>query len=56
MRAFTGGTVLTMDGATAGAEVVLVDGDRILAVGGRALLDRPDAAAAEIRGLRVAGD
>ena len=48
MRAFTGGTVLTMDGATAGAEVVLVDGDRILAVGGRTLLDRPDAVVAEV--------
>lgn len=47
MRAFTGGTVLTMDGG-ASHEVVLVDGERIVAVGDRALLDRPDAAGAEI--------
>jgi hypothetical protein len=47
VRAFTGGTVLTMDGATAGAEVVLVAGERIVAVGGRDLLDRPDATGAE---------
>lgn len=46
MLAFTGGTVSTMDGPP--AEVVLVDGERILAVGGRDLLGRPDAATAEV--------
>ena len=34
--AFTGGRVLTMDPGLTGATVVLVDGDRIAAVGGRA--------------------
>jgi len=48
VRAFTGGTVLTMDGATPQAEVVLVDGERIVAVGGVDLLARPDATAAEV--------
>lgn len=48
MRAFTGGTVLTMDAAARHADVVLVDGERIVAVGGRDLLDRPDAAGTEM--------
>lgn len=38
--AFTGGRVLTMDGARAEPEVVVVDRDRVAAVGERALLDR----------------
>ena len=48
MRAFTGGSILTMDGDPARAEVVLVDGERIVAVGDAALLQRPDAAGAEV--------
>ncbi|MGZ4675369.1 MAG: amidohydrolase [Acidimicrobiia bacterium] len=37
-----------MDAAAPSAEVVLVDGDRVVAVGGADLLRRPDAAAAEV--------
>ena len=36
--AFTGGRVLTMDAGSSGASVVVVDGDRIAAVGGHELL------------------
>jgi predicted amidohydrolase YtcJ len=38
-RAFSGGRILTMDGAASTAEVVVVEGDRIAAVGSRDLLD-----------------
>jgi predicted amidohydrolase YtcJ len=48
VRAFTGGTVLTMDRAAPRAEVVLVDDDRIVAVGSGDLLARPDATDAEV--------
>ena len=48
MRALTGGTVLTMDVGAPRAEVVLLDGERIAAVGGPDLLTRPDAVGAEV--------
>ncbi|MGB7859554.1 MAG: amidohydrolase family protein [Acidimicrobiia bacterium] len=37
---FVGGTVITMDPDEPGAEAVAIDGNRIVAVGGRALVDR----------------
>ena len=47
-RAFLGGSILTMDPATAGATVVVVDGDRIAAVGGSELVDPARAPHAEV--------
>ena len=47
VRAFTG-RILTMEVGAPTAEVVLVDGGRIVAVGDRTLLDRPDATGAEV--------
>jgi predicted amidohydrolase YtcJ len=40
ITAFTGGTILTMDTARPRAEVVVVEGERIVAVGDAGLLDR----------------
>jgi predicted amidohydrolase YtcJ len=49
--AFTGGTIRTMDPARPDAEVVVVDGDRIAAVGGRDLLRRhPGTRLVDLRG------
>lgn len=49
--AFTGGRVLTMDPGLTGATVVLVDGDRIAAVGGRELVAaHPDAEVIDLGG------
>jgi len=49
--AFTGGRVLTMDAAAAGARVVVVDGDRIVAVGDQELLAaHPEAEVVDLAG------
>lgn len=52
-RAFHGGPVLTMDPATAGAEVVVVDGDRIAAVGGPELAAGPDTEVVDLGGATL---
>jgi len=50
-RLFTGGSILTMDPACAGAEAVVVQGGRIAAVGGRDLAQRfPGAEVVELAG------
>src|SRR5450432_2010347 len=49
--AFTGGRVVTMDAAHSGATVVVTDGARIAAVGGRELLSAyPDAEVVDLVG------
>ncbi|HEU5307379.1 MAG TPA: amidohydrolase, partial [Acidimicrobiia bacterium] len=51
LTAFTGGRVLTMDPGLTGATVVLADGDRIAAVGGRELVAaHPDAEVIDLGG------
>lgn len=40
MRAFTGGRILSMDGSVGEPELLLIDGDRIIAAGERGLLER----------------
>lgn len=52
--AFTGGSILTMDTAHANPEVVVVDGDRIVAVGARGLLETAAEADTEIVDLQGA--
>ena len=52
--AFTGGTIQTMDPAHVNPEVLIVDGDRIAAVGQRALLASAAEAATEIIDLQGA--
>jgi predicted amidohydrolase YtcJ len=48
VRVFSGGTILTMDGAHPRAEALAVDGDRIVAVGDAAAVRAAAAAAEEI--------
>lgn len=49
--AFVGGTILTMDNPEMGAEAVVIDGDRIVAVGDRAIVaDLPEASIVELGG------
>ena len=51
VTAFTGGRVLTMDAGSAGTSVVVVEHDRITAVGGRELLAaHPDASVVDLDG------
>jgi predicted amidohydrolase YtcJ len=51
VTAFTGGRILTMDPARPSAEAIVIEGDRIIGVGERAILARhPDASVVALQG------
>ncbi|MFM8303128.1 MAG: amidohydrolase family protein, partial [Actinomycetota bacterium] len=52
-RAFTGGRILTQDRAAPTADTVVVEGERIVAVGDRALGDAPDTEVVDLAGATL---